>query len=93
MNASISLETPLFNEILQQLIRQGIKEQPYSKTLPKDVYCKQYNVSVDTIRKRIQLGIWQYGNQVLKVDGAGDFVDLEAIDIWVRNEGQSCLRE
>lgn len=89
----IAVDSPLFSEILNELIRTGIEKQPFSKTLPKDVYCKQYNVSVDTIRKRVQRGIWQYGVHILKVPNAGEFVDLEAIDKWVRKEGQSSLLE
>ncbi len=90
---NVVINSGLLIELLNQVVRQNLNEQPQSKTIPKEQYSKLYGVSIDTIRKRIQTGIWQYGNQLLRVEGAGDFVDLEAIDKWVRQSGESCLRE
>lgn len=86
---TLELAKPLFNEMLSSIVKQHAQSLPVSKTLPKDVYCNLYNITPDAIRKRLQKGIWQTGVHVLKVRGAGEYIDLEAVDAWVRKEGKS----
>lgn len=85
-----SVSEPMFSEILNSAVRHHIKEVTATRTLPKDVYCRRFNTTTAAISMRLKKGIWQMGNQVLRVPGAGDFIDLDAVDEWVLKEGKSC---
>ncbi|WP_217895788.1 hypothetical protein [Pseudoalteromonas ulvae] len=87
---ALNISTPLLNEILDNLVRTRVESLPKSETLPKRVYCEHYQTTAEAIRKRLSTGVWQMGVHVLKVDGAGEFIDLRAVDAWVRKQGKSC---
>lgn len=77
------------NELVKSLVRQEMSNAPKSATLPIGVYYRDYDVTPEAVRQRLSKGVWRLGHHVLDVKGAGRFVDLDAIDKWVRQQGSS----
>ncbi|ALR91715.1 hypothetical protein [Vibrio alginolyticus] len=54
--------------------------------LPLKKYCELEGTKPAAVKRRIQLGIWKLGREVLKIDGFRQlFVDTEAVDRYLRD--------
>lgn len=53
--------------------------------VPLSVYCRETGETKAAIDKRLRDGIWQQGNQVLKIHGVKEkWIDLVAVSEWAR---------
>ena len=54
--------------------------------IPLREYCDLEGVGANTIRRRIQRGVWREGHEVLLIKGLkGYYVDVEAVERWMRD--------
>lgn len=60
------------------------------RTVPLTKYCEMSGEKPDTVRKRIDRGIWAKGKQALKHPKIKElWIDLEAVEEWIRIGGSS----
>ena len=91
MSENVNIEKPLMLEMIDAVVRERMKEVPQGHCIPQRAYCEQYQVKPDSIRQRLSKGIWSLGQEVVEVNGAGRFIDLEAVDKWVRKSSVNYL--
>ncbi|WP_105190011.1 hypothetical protein [Pseudoalteromonas sp. T1lg48] len=55
------------------------------KLVPLSKYCELSGEKRKAVERRIERGIWAYGEQVLKIKGVRErWIDLAAVEAWVR---------
>ncbi|NIF02100.1 excisionase [Pantoea sp. Acro-805] len=53
--------------------------------VPISMYCRETGEGKDVVEKRLRNGIWQEGNQVLKIAGVKEkWIDLVVVAEWAR---------
>ena len=60
------------------------------RTVPLTKYCELSGEDIESVRKRIKRGTWVKGIHAFKTDGVRELlIDLEAVERWIRNGGNS----
>ena len=90
MSENVNIEKPLMLEMIDAVVRERMKEVPTSQCIPQKMYCQLYGISPSNIRNRLSAGQWSMGREVIETNGAGRYIDLEAVDTWARKQGKSC---
>lgn len=59
--------------------------------LPLKRYCQLTGESSNTVYQRIHKGIWQAGQQFVKIEGAGVWVLLDGVGKWLKGASIAAL--
>lgn len=60
------------------------------RTVPLTKYCELSGEDIDSVRQRLKRGTWVKGIHAFKAEGVRElWIDLEAVEQWVRNGGNS----
>jgi len=56
--------------------------------VPLSKYCEISGENPDTVKRRIERGVWVLGRQVCKMQHVKErWIDLDEVDKWARNGG------